>query len=89
MDTQQGVLHHRELLSEHSRHSQEQAGHGPIPLLGGGPTSEAASDGDGGEGADVTEPWPRTTSGGGGWVSSLWSLRQELPDMFAWPSTLS
>lgn len=35
MDTQQGVLDHRELLSEHSGHSQGQAGHGPTPLLGG------------------------------------------------------
>lgn len=52
MDTQRGVVDHRELLSEHSGHSQGQAGHGPTPLLGGGGggASESASDGEEGEG---------------------------------------
>lgn len=57
MDTQQGILDHRELLSEHSGHSQGQTGHGPTPLLGG--ASESASDGDEGARGLIVQSWGR------------------------------
>lgn len=80
MDTQQGVLDHRELLSEHSRHSQGQAGHGPTPAPGRGwgrvalqsPLQMVMRVK---EISDIAEPWRRMTPGGGGWASLLCGLR--------------